>query len=113
MEPGGTLEVTTSAEQSGARVEVSDTGHGIAPEHLRRIYDPFFTTKAARKGTGLGLAVSYGIMQEHGGTNEVFSRPGVGTRFYLALPSSKAATRPRDTQTKPGNYLTCNSRRIH
>src|SRR5207249_159915 len=63
MESGGVLEVKTSAEDSGARVEVIDTGHGIAPEHLHRIYDPFFTTKAARKGTGLGLSVSYGIMQ--------------------------------------------------
>ncbi len=103
MENGGVLEVTTSAEESGARVEVSDTGHGIAPEHLHRIYDPFFTTKAARKGTGLGLSVSYGIMQEHGGTIEVFSRPGGGTRFQLALPWSKAAARALDAQRKPVN----------
>ena len=48
-------------------VEVIDTGHGIAPEHLSRIYDPFFTTKSAKKGTGLGLSVTYGIIQEHGG----------------------------------------------
>jgi signal transduction histidine kinase len=103
MESGGVLEVTTSAEDSGARVEVTDTGHGIAPEHVHRIYDPFFTTKAARKGTGLGLSVSYGIMQEHGGTIEVFSRPGGGTRFHLALPWSKAAARARDAQRKPVN----------
>ena len=103
METGGVLEVKTSAEDSGARVEVIDTGHGIAPEHLHRIYDPFFTTKAARKGTGLGLSVSYGIMQEHGGTIEVFSRPGGGTRFHLALPWSKAAVRARDAQRRPVN----------
>jgi len=103
METGGVLEVTTSVEESGARVEVSDTGHGIAPEHLHRIYDPFFTTKAARKGTGLGLSVSYGIMQEHGGTIEVFSRPGGGARFHLALPWSKTAARARDPQRKPVN----------
>ena len=103
METGGVLEVTTSAEESGARVEVTDTGHGIAPEHVHRIYDPFFTTKAARKGTGLGLSVSYGIMQEHGGTIEVVSRPGGGTRFHLALPWSKAAARARDAQRKPVN----------
>jgi len=103
MEGGGVLEVKTSAEESGAHVEVIDTGHGIAPEHLHRIYDPFFTTKAARKGTGLGLSVSYGIMQEHGGTIEVFSRPGGGTRFHLALPWSKAAARVRDAHRKPVN----------
>jgi signal transduction histidine kinase len=103
MESGGTLEVTTSVEETGARVEVGDTGHGIAPENVHRIYDPFFTTKAARKGTGLGLSVSYGIMQEHGGTIEVFSRPGGGTRFLLALPWSKAAARARDAQRKPVN----------
>jgi len=56
MTAGGRLEVRTWAEAAGARIEVADTGHGIAPEHLRRVYDPFFTTKAARKGTGLGLS---------------------------------------------------------
>ena len=59
----------------GVQIDVCDTGHGIAPEHLHRIYDPFFTTKGAKKGTGLGLSVTYGIMQEHGGTIEVFPRP--------------------------------------
>ena len=69
-----------------ARVEVADTGHGIAPENLHRIYDPFFTTKAARKGTGLGLSVTYGIIQEHGGSIEVSNRPGGGASFRLELP---------------------------
>src|SRR5579872_5268971 len=86
MEGGGTLEVKTSSGEGGARVDVIDTGHGIAPENLNRIYDPFFTTKAARKGTGLGLSVTYGIVQEHGGTIEAFSRPGGGTRFHVELP---------------------------
>ncbi|MBZ5593837.1 MAG: GAF domain-containing protein [Acidobacteriia bacterium] len=103
MEGGGLLEIRTSSEESGARVEVSDTGHGIAPEHLHRIYDPFFTTKAARKGTGLGLSVSYGIIQEHGGTIEVFNRPGGGTRFQVELPWSKAANRAGGEQRKPVN----------
>src|SRR6185369_2580110 len=75
MSGGGTLEVRTWSQSSGVRMEVSDTGHGIAPEHVHRIYDPFFTTKAARKGTGLGLSVTYGIIQEHGGTIEVSNRP--------------------------------------
>jgi two-component system NtrC family sensor kinase len=103
MEGGGVLEIRTSSEESGARVEVSDTGHGIAQEHLHRIYDPFFTTKATRKGTGLGLSVSYGIIQEHGGTIEVFGRPGGGTRFQVELPWSKAADRAGGEQRKPVN----------
>src|ERR1035437_1430978 len=86
MSAGGALEVRTWAEGSGARAEVADTGHGIAPEHLHRIYDPFFTTKAVRKGTGLGLSVTYGIIQEHGGSIEVFNRPGGGASFRIELP---------------------------
>ncbi len=93
MEGGGTLAVRAWAEESGARVEVSDTGHGISPEHVQRIYDPFFTTKGSRKGTGMGLAVTYGIIQEHKGSIEVSSRPG-GTRFQLRLPWARAAARP-------------------
>ena len=87
----GTLEVRTWAEDGGVRIEVADTGHGIAPENLHRIYDPFFTTKAARKGTGLGLSVTYGIIQEHGGSIEVSNRPGGGARFRLELPLAGAA----------------------
>jgi hypothetical protein len=103
MDGGGVLHVKTSPEEGGARVEVSDTGHGIAPEHVHRIYDPFFTTKATRRGTGLGLSVSYGIIQEHGGSIEVFSRAGGGTRFQVELPWSKASARARETQGKPVN----------
>ena len=86
MGSGGTLEVRTWAEGLGARIEVSDTGHGISPENLHRIYDPFFTTKAARKGTGLGLSVTYGIIQEHGGSIEVSNRRGGGACFRVELP---------------------------
>jgi hypothetical protein len=86
MSAGGALEVRTWADGSGARAEVADTGVGIAPEHLHRIYDPFFTTKAVRKGTGLGLSVTYGIIQEHGGSIEVFNRPGGGASFRIELP---------------------------
>jgi PAS domain S-box-containing protein len=88
MDGGGMLSVRTWAEESGARVDVSDTGHGISPEHIQRIYDPFFTTKGSRKGTGMGLAVTYGIVQEHKGSIEVSSRQG-GTRFQLRLPWSR------------------------
>jgi signal transduction histidine kinase len=86
MSGGGTLEVRTWSQGSGARIEISDTGHGIAPEHVHRIYDPFFTTKAARKGTGLGLSVTYGIIQEHGGSIEVSNRHSGGAIFRLELP---------------------------
>ena len=80
-------------------VEVHDTGTGIAPENLNRIYDPFFTTKGAGKvagrdpstGTGLGLAVTYGIVQEHSGVIQVESKPGVGTRFELHFPVLRKA----------------------
>jgi hypothetical protein len=88
MPGGGTLEVRTWPEGAGARVEVADTGTGIAPENLHRVYDPFFTTKGARKGTGLGLSVTYGIIQEHGGFIEVTNRPGGGARFRIDLPYS-------------------------
>ena len=73
-------------DEAVARIEVADTGQGIAPSNLARIYDPFFTTKGARKGTGLGLSVTYGIVREHGGTIEVESQPGAGTRFHVELP---------------------------
>ena len=91
MEPRGVLEVVTQNSETGVIVEVIDTGHGIAPEHLSRIYDPFFTTKSAKKGTGLGLSVTYGIIQEHGGAIEAISRPGEGTCFHLEFPAIRKA----------------------
>jgi two-component system, NtrC family, sensor kinase len=90
MPGGGTLHVITVA---GDHVEaiVTDSGSGIAPEHLKRIYDPFFTTKTMpkpgeRRGTGLGLSVSYGIIQEHAGKIHVESTVGTGTTFHLQFP---------------------------
>src|SRR5450432_1200455 len=88
MTSGGTLEVRSWADGARAKVEVADTGTGIAPEHVHRIYDPFFTTKAARKGTGLGLSVTYGIIQEHGGSIEVTNRRSGGANFHVELPLS-------------------------
>ena len=93
MEPGGTLEITSLNDGALVAVDIADTGHGIAPEHVARIYDPFFTTKGAKKGTGLGLSITYGIIQEHGGTIEVFSRPQGGSRFHIELPAGKAGMR--------------------
>jgi signal transduction histidine kinase len=95
MPAGGTLEVRTWSEGSQARVEVADSGTGIAAEHLHRIYDPFFTTKPARKGTGLGLSVTYGIVREHGGTIEVANRPSGGARFRLEIPLHRTAAAAR------------------
>ncbi|MDD3484223.1 PAS domain S-box protein [Azovibrio restrictus] len=67
-------------------VEVHDTGSGIKPEHLSRIFDPFFTTKPVGQGTGLGLSLSYGIIQKHGGDIQVRSQLGQGTTFRIVLP---------------------------
>ena len=89
MEAGGTLTVHAWSEGGFARIDVADNGQGIAPEHLDRIYDPFFTTKGARKGTGLGLAVTYGIVREHGGSIEVESHPGAGSRFRVEIPLAR------------------------
>jgi PAS domain S-box-containing protein len=86
MAKGGWLSVTTRLDHGRAVVEVSDTGVGIPSEHIARIYDPFFTTKSDGRGTGLGLSVTYGIVQEHGGTLTCDSAAGQGTRFTLALP---------------------------
>ncbi len=91
MGSGGALEVRTWQEGARARIEVADSGTGIAPEHLHRVYDPFFTTKPARQGTGLGLAVTYGIIQEHGGSIEVTNRSGGGAQFRIELPLAKIA----------------------
>ena len=86
MPKGGWLSVGTRVRAGDVMVDVSDTGVGIPPEHLSRIYDPFFTTKADGRGTGLGLSVTYGIVQEHGGTLSCESDYGQGTRFKLILP---------------------------
>ena len=88
MPGGGRLRVATAAN-SHVEAFVSDSGSGIAPEHLKRIYDPFFTTKnlpGAKRGTGLGLSVSYGIIQEHAGKIHVESSIGSGTTFHLEFP---------------------------
>jgi len=86
MPEGGELRVMTDTMNSKIEILVQDTGTGISPENIKKIYDPFFTTKAPGKGTGLGLSVSYGIVQEHGGAISVESKPGVGATFRLELP---------------------------
>jgi len=79
------------------RFSVADTGSGIAPELLPRIFDPFFTTKDVGKGTGLGLATVYGIVQQHKGWVEVSSKVGAGTTFHVNLPrGAQVAARPEE-----------------
>ena len=91
---GGRITLRTSSPDADAvSVEIADTGIGIAPENVARIYDPFFTTKGVGRGTGLGLAVSYGIVQEHSGHIAVESAPGRGTTFRITLPTAGAHTR--------------------
>jgi len=91
MSGDGTLTVSTMADPAAGafRVTFSDTGHGIAPEILPQLFNPFFTTKSG--GTGLGLSVSYGIVKDHGGRIEVASEPGIGTTFTVVLPFSPSA----------------------
>jgi signal transduction histidine kinase len=86
MQGGGTLSVTTSLSGRGVRVEVADTGTGIDPEALKRIFEPFYTTKPVGEGTGLGLSVTYGIVKRHGGEILVRSERGKGTVFTVILP---------------------------
>ena len=86
MPNGGSLTIRTEAANGVVRVAFEDTGPGIAPEHRDRIFDPFFTTKPEVSGTGLGLSVSLGIVQSHGGTIEVQTEVGRGSTFTVALP---------------------------
>ena len=102
---GGTLRLCTRDDGRDVSLQIGDTGSGIDPEHLHRIYDPFFTTKNAprqgqHKGTGLGLSVSYGIVQEHNGRIQVDSTVGVGTTFRLDFPIENRPTEQM-TETTP------------
>ena len=81
----------SASSSSGNRVviEVEDTGIGIPPENMSKIFEPFFTTKEVGKGTGLGLAVCYGIITDHGGRLSVRSNVGKGTTFTIFLPVAR------------------------
>ena len=87
MPDGGTLTISTSIRDGKVLVRLADTGCGIKPEHLERIFEPFFSTKPVGQGTGLGLSVSYGIVRQHGGTLEVASEEGKGSTFTIVLPA--------------------------
>jgi signal transduction histidine kinase len=86
MQLGGRLTLHTYAQDAQVKLEVKDTGIGIPPENIGKIFTPFFSTKPEIKGVGLGLAVAYGIVQRHNGKIEVTSRPGEGTVFTVSLP---------------------------
>ncbi len=90
MNGKGSLTITTSEAGEGSiKISVSDTGCGIPPENIERVFDPFFTTKGVGHGTGLGLSVSYGIVQKHQGDINVSSTVGEGTTFALSLPMTQ------------------------
>ena len=86
MEQGGVLEIHTTLEDTLVQIRVKDTGCGIPEEILGKIYDPFFTTKESGKGTGLGLAIVAQVVEDHAGTIEAASKPGMGTQFKVCLP---------------------------
>jgi signal transduction histidine kinase len=87
MVEGGTIRLSTCTDSESVILEVSDEGQGIPPELISRIFEPFFTTKPEGKGTGLGLAVVYGIVTAHGGTVHCTSTPGKGTQFRMTFPA--------------------------
>ncbi len=92
-QPGGEIRISTNfissvidMNQKGVEIAITDTGSGIQPDHLDQLFDPFFTTKEVGQGTGLGLAVSLGVVQRHGGTIRVQSEVGKGSTFCIWLP---------------------------
>jgi two-component system NtrC family sensor kinase len=89
MPEGGTLTVTTGAENDNIYIDISDTGTGIKKENLKKIFDTFFTTKDNMKDVGLGLSVCYGFIKDHGGDIKVKSELGAGTTFTIILPILK------------------------
>jgi signal transduction histidine kinase len=96
VKDGGEVSITTRLDGETAVVQIGDTGCGIAPENLSRIFDPFFTTKPVGEGTGLGLSVTYSIIERHRGTIRVESRVGEGTTFTVTIPVDA----PRDDESE-------------
>jgi signal transduction histidine kinase len=98
MKEGGRLNISTSQEDSQVKIAISDTGDGIPPENMEKLFTPFFTTKEDVKGVGLGLAISYGIIERHGGKIEVRSEVGKGSTFTIVLPAYQGEE-PREAGT--------------
>ncbi|MCA9084386.1 MAG: hypothetical protein KDA81_10040 [Planctomycetaceae bacterium] len=97
IEEHGTIVITTEATETDILIHVSDSGRGIPPENMDKLFTPFFTTKPVGSGTGLGLSVSYGIIEKHHGSIDVQSTVGEGTTFTVRLPicsSTDPATSP-------------------
>lgn len=107
MPNGGKLTIRCRSGDYGRTLllDVIDTGSGIAPEHLPHIFEPFYTTKSKGGGTGLGLAVVSRVVQAHGGSVEVESEMGKGTRFRISLPAVTVIEKPPYEQTATGNHL--------
>lgn len=98
MPDGGTLTFRALAQQNRVAIEVEDTGVGIDPDNLSKIFEPFFTTKEVGEGTGLGLAVCYGIITDHGGRVSVRSNLDKGTTFTIILPIVKRKAESKETK---------------
>jgi signal transduction histidine kinase len=110
MPSGGELTIRTAMNETMVIVDISDTGAGIPEQNIKRIFDPFFTTKDIGSGTGLGLAVTYGIVQEHGGRIFVDSSAGKGTQFRVKLPTRLNCHECKRTHTgsrRRGDHARC------
>lgn len=101
MPEGGRLRLSLAREDDHVRFEVADTGHGMPEEIRSKVFDPFFTTKEFGKGTGLGLTVVKGIIEEHGGTITLESAVEKGTTFTIRLPLDRTETAETSSSTKP------------
>jgi len=91
LSPGGTLNITTAASGKNVKIKFTDTGCGIKQEDLDKVFDPFFTTKEVGKGVGLGLSISYTIIQQHGGKIDIKSKENEGTTVTITLPFGDAS----------------------